>query len=245
MGNEDAVGCGAPKAVCKVEECLSETTGDVGEDKVCQRFVGMAQAACQGLDNLVGDAGILSLCTFEGFVLDSSQACFGNRYGIGGAGGGVEERHLAEDVTGSHECNHVFAAICGGAPELDLAGEHSEELVALVTLVEEHGVAGQINFLDIVCKQLERGVIESREKRGTTKDIEIHSYSLSGIAGDSFARKSVRHTVASARRIRCEPHRWCVTYSTNTNTERTSYFLFPHLKNNIQEEKFSALTGKT
>ena len=30
-----------------------------------------------------------------------------------------------------------------------------------------------------------------REKRGTTKDIEIHSYSLSGIAGDSFARKSL------------------------------------------------------
>ena len=66
MGNEDTVGCGAPKAVCKVEESLGEATGDVGEDEVCQRFVGVAQAACQSLDNLVGDAGILSLCTFEG-----------------------------------------------------------------------------------------------------------------------------------------------------------------------------------
>ena len=178
MSNEHAVGRGAAEAVSQVQQCLSEAAGNVGEDQVSQCLVSVAQAASQSLNNLVGDRGIQLLCPLEGLVLDGSQASLRDSHSVGRTGRRIEESHLAEDVTGTHDCHHVLAAVSGGATQLDLTGEHSEELVVLVALVEEDSVAGEVNLLNIIGQQSESCVVEVSKERGATEDLEIHKVLL-------------------------------------------------------------------
>jgi len=138
----------------------------------------VAQAASQSLNNLIGDSGIELLCTLEGLVLDSSQASLRDSHSVGRTGRRIEESHLAEDVTGTHDCDHVLAAVSGGATQLDLTGEHREELVVLVALVEEDSVAGEVNLLNVIGQQSECCVVEVSKERGTTEDLEIHKVLL-------------------------------------------------------------------
>ena len=178
MSNEHTVGCGAAEAVSQVQQRLSEAAGNVGEDQISQCLVSVAQAASQSLNNLIGDRRIQLLCALEGLVLNGSQAGLRNSHSVGRTGRGVEESHLAENITGTHNRDHVLAAVSGGTAQLDLTGEHSEELIVLVTLVEKDSVAGEVNLLNVIGQQSESCVVEVSKERGTTEDLEIHKVLL-------------------------------------------------------------------
>ena len=178
MCNEHTVGCGAAEAVGQIQQSLGQAAGNIGEDQISQGLVSVAQATSQGLDNLVGNRGVELLGTFEGLVLNSCQAGLGNSHRVGRTGRRIEESHLAEHIAGAHDGDHVLAAIGGGATQLHLAGEHGKELIVLVTLVEEDGVTGEVNLLNVIGQQGKCCVVKIRKKRGATEDLEIHEVLL-------------------------------------------------------------------
>ena len=75
-----------------------------------------------------------------------------DEHGVGHGGhgrrprAGVEERQLAEHLAGAEDGEQVLPAVRRGAAQLDLAVEDDVQLVAGVTLVEEHLAAAQLGL---------------------------------------------------------------------------------------------------
>jgi len=70
----------------------------------------------------------------------------GDRGRGGGAGTGVEERELAEHLTGAEDRQQVLATVAGGAASFTLPVGDDVELVAGIALAEQHLAAAEVDL---------------------------------------------------------------------------------------------------